>query len=765
MTGKRKAPPEERVYTAFHLFCGIGGGSLGFAAARAELGHLVGRVVNIGGIDSDPSAIRDYARLTKSDGTVIDLFERADYTAFHGKPPPDDWREATPADILAAAGGQCPDIVFLSPPCTSFSGLLPRKRAGEAKYQALSRLVVRGLFLAMEAFAASLPKLIILENVPRIRQRGADLIARNIAMLTQYGYAVQTADHDCGEIGETGAHRWRFLMVARHMASVPPFLYEPPRKKLRTLGDVILRLPLPFDPAAGPMHTLPNLKFATWLRLALIPPGSDWRALEKWKPGSFRIGRTPFSNVLCVIPCDEPAPTVTAGGTPTSGGYSVADVRLSESPDRHPIQYAVSDPDEPARTVTGSRVGSGGMVTVDPRVAPSANRHTTKYQVGDPEKPARTVTGTMDVQAGAMSISDVRMSLPANSVTLRVRDIDKPAATIPSRSGPWDSGGQAVPDPRVQGVYRGGTLGVAALDAPGKTVIASADLWTPGDAAMPEPRIGGAFAGTYGVLPLGEPAGVVTCNARESTGAFSVAEVRVAAAHHGSYGVNRLDAPAGAVTGGAAVSTGRFSVGDVRVGGAFEHSYDVAELGQPSGAVTGRAEASTGRFSAPDVRIYGAFNGAFGVQDPGAPGGAVTGESWPSNGANSVAEPRLLSIRPAFWPDDLPIILSPHTGCMHRPLTTLELFALQGFLDVLGFDPSNPPWLDGRSVARWRTAIGNAVPPPAARAVAQTMLMTLLAAELAQQPLPSTPVWVQGDMPLINQILRVYAPDEYGVAV
>lgn len=37
--------------------------------------------------------------------------------AFHGQEPPRGWREATPADIRAAAGGACPDVVFTSSPC------------------------------------------------------------------------------------------------------------------------------------------------------------------------------------------------------------------------------------------------------------------------------------------------------------------------------------------------------------------------------------------------------------------------------------------------------------------------------------------------------------------------------------------------------------------------------------------------------------------------------------------------------------------------
>lgn len=717
MMGRRLAPVE-REFGVLHLFCGIGGGALGFGAARAEIGGLSGRFVNVGGIDCDPLAIEDYTRLTGTPGTVLDLFTAEDYADFHGRPPPDGWREAMPSDIAKAAT-RTPDVVFLSPPCQGFSGLLSRRKSESKPYRALNRLVARGVWLTLEAFAER-PKLIILENVPRILQRGRDLLDRVIALLNAFGYATQETVHNCGEVGGLAANRRRYLLVARHVEQVAPFLYEPPNKGMRPLGDEILRLPLPFDPAAGPMHALPKLDFKTWLRLALVPAGGDWRDLRAWAPDTFRVDRTPFNNVYRVLRLDEPAPTVTSGATPGGGGYSIVDPRLSDAPGRHTCKYHVADPEQPARTVTSARVGSGALSTVDPRLSDAPGRHTTKYHVANPELPARAVTGTMDIQAGALSTVDPRMSLPENSVTLRVRGLDAPAATVVGRSSVWDSGGQAVPDPRPTASCRNGTLGVGRLDEPGQTIVASSDIWTPGSGSTPDPRVGKAFAGTYGVVPLDEPAGTVTASARESTGAFSVP--------------------------------------DVRVGRAFEGTYGVASLEAPAATVTAKAGATSGRFSVPDVRVLGAFSGAHGVVELSSPAPTIIGESWPTNGPFTVPETRLSS-RPDFWPEWVPIIISPHDGCMHRPLTTLELYALQGF------NPAGAPKLAERrkgksSVARWRKAIGNAVPPPAAQAYGETMLRTLLANRLAQQMLPSTPVWV-APPEFLNRVLRWFAPDDY----
>jgi len=186
-------------------------------------------------------------------GTCLDLFDREQYIAFHGQQPPADWREATTTDIHAAFGQENPDIVFLSAPCKGFSGLLSESKSKTAKYQALNRLTLRGVWLTLEAYAHTAPTpLILFENVPRIATRGRALLDRITALLRSYGYAVAETTHDCGELGGLAQSRKRFLLVARHMASVPPFLYEPPKRSLHGVGDVLGRLLLPGDLRGGP---------------------------------------------------------------------------------------------------------------------------------------------------------------------------------------------------------------------------------------------------------------------------------------------------------------------------------------------------------------------------------------------------------------------------------------------------------------------------------------------------------------------------------
>lgn len=224
------------------------------------------------------------------------------------------------------------------------------------KYQALNRLVTRGLLLAMEAWRDDLPAIILLENVPRITSRGKDLLHTVKGLLRSYGYVVSEGFHDCGELGGLAQHRRRYLLIARFPKKVTSFVYKPAKHRVKALGEVIGPLPMPDDPAGGPMHRLPRLEWKTWKRIALIPAGGDWRDLED-------------ANTYRIIPWEEPAGTVTSGNSPSCGAVSVADPRLDHNPRKGVFRVALWD--RPATTVVGSASvrGSNGVAAVaDPRV-------------------------------------------------------------------------------------------------------------------------------------------------------------------------------------------------------------------------------------------------------------------------------------------------------------------------------------------------------------------------------------------------------------
>ena len=75
----------------------------------------------------------------------------------------------------------------------------------------------------------------------------------------------------------------------------------------------------------------------------------------------------------------------------------------------------------------------------------------------------------------------------------------------------------------------------------------------------------------------------------------------------------------------------------------------------------------------------------------------------------------------------------------HGPFTTLELAAVQSIIDPEEYLES-----EGMSDATWRERIGNAVPPAAATAIADTMGRTLLLAWSGESFLLSAvPIWVR----------------------
>ena len=264
-------------FKSLYLFCGIGGGALGFQQAEEEYKGIQGTFETICGIDSVPEICQDFEYITGARAECMDLFSREQYVSFHGKEPPADWKEVTSEDIRKACRGQYPDVVFTSPPCKGFSGLLPEKSAKSEKYQALNKLTVRGIKLTCEAFKDNLPSLILLENVPRITTRGKELLNEIKSVLKEYGYAFSDGYHDCGEIGGLGQHRKRYLLICRLVKKLQGFVYEPPIKRVKAIGEVLENLPLPGDESMGAMHRIPRLAWKTWVRLALIPAGGDWR--------------------------------------------------------------------------------------------------------------------------------------------------------------------------------------------------------------------------------------------------------------------------------------------------------------------------------------------------------------------------------------------------------------------------------------------------------------------------------------------------------
>lgn len=487
----------KRIFKHFHFCCGLGGGAKGFNKAKPVVGNMQAEWQCIGGIDVDPAGLRDFQRLSGVPGTLMDLFTLGMYTAFHGKQPPPGWVEAGPDDVRRAAGYERPDAVFISSPCKGASGLLSETMSLTPKYQALNELTLRCVWLMCEAWKDDPVSLIVFENVPRLATRGRHLLDQINKLLNHYGYAVAETTHDCGVIGGLAQSRKRFLLVARHIEKVPPFLYEPEKKTLKSVGSILGRMPMAGDvEAAGPMHRVPALQWKTWVRLALVEAGKDWRCLNDLaiEDGYLRdlvIVPQFRDGFLGVHDWNETAGTVAARSGPTNGKFSVADPRARAGALQYQ-QYGVRRWDETSGALTaGTSPGQGTFSVADPR--PAGIRHNNVYRVCKMDGPAGTVTGGQSPSAGGQCIADPR-DPGIGHAKYNVAQWDGVSRTVISGST-TGQGAFAVQDPRP-GMKR-----------------------TKGDAYL--------TGGHYGVTSWNDQCGAVSASARQDNGRWSVADPRM----------------------------------------------------------------------------------------------------------------------------------------------------------------------------------------------------------------------------------------------
>jgi len=428
--------------------------------------------------------------------------------------------------------------------CKGLSGLLSGEKAESPKYQALNRLVIRGLALALEAFKDEPAALIVLENVPRIQTRGKDLLDEIKALLRAYGYAVNGYPHNCGELGGLGQNRDRYLLVARHTKKVRPFLYVPPKHRVRSIGEVIGSLPMPETPHLGAMHRLPRLTWQTWLRLALIDAGKDWRALNELvvQDGYLRdIGIVPLdangvarvadlrpteanwhADALGVRSMDDPSGAIKARSDATTGRFCIADVQMLGYKGSYQ-PYGVISMDVPARTITSQAAAGSGPYSFAETRKPDEARFGSAYRLQRMDEP------------GATPIADQKINnMGDHSGKMAVQDYDDTARTVTAVDARVGSGAQCLADPRPGENKRfGSNVYMQEWSRPARTVIGSSDVQTGAgliadQSFMSAKHKGGDWqnGGQYGVAPWTKPSNTVAAKAKHDTGFWSVQDVR-----------------------------------------------------------------------------------------------------------------------------------------------------------------------------------------------------------------------------------------------
>ena len=643
-----------RTFRHAHLFSGIGAGAKGFNLASPRVGNLVGEFECAGGIDVDRGAIANFERMTGVKGTVLDLFDRPQYESFWGKEPPPGWREALPSDLLVAFGRQTPDVAFTSAPCKGFSGLLSTTKSKTDKYQALNRLTLRGMWLLLEAYRDDPVPIILFENVPRIQTRGRPLLDEIMQLLRSYGYIVNEDVHDCGELGGLAQTRKRFLLIARHPVKIPPFVYQPPKHRLRGVGEVIGKLPLPGDPVGGVHHRVPALQWQTWVRLAFVEAGKDWRSLNKLRVEDGVLqdyglvpegagGEPMRHHSLGVCRWTDTAPVIVGNHrSPYQGRYSVADPRI-ETDREGSGRLGVRCWEETAGTVTGcSRVENGAFSIADPR--PGVYLHHGALGVRGFDQAAGVVAGASRPMNGPHAVADPRPT-QANQTFAQYGVIDwaENAGAVTGQSTPG-GGPFSVADPRVDGHDRSVMLGVRAWGMTAPCVKGDMSVGT-GPYAIADIRMtgGSRFNNNYRVIRYADASSAVA--GPGGPGGLAVADPRAPESplfKKNKYKVTAMDAAAGSVIAASTTGDGAFAVADPRPGKASEAlqgNWRIENWGEASRAVV--AGRKSGAAAVADPR---------GGEDPDRLHGKYRVECWigPSRaviagrdqGAFAVADPR-----------------------------------------------------------------------------------------------------------------------------
>lgn len=399
-------------YTVVHMFSGSGGCSRGFQLEDFK---------TIAALDNDADACADLEYLLGEAVSVcIDI------------------ATMTTADLRRLVGERAPDVLVLTPPCKAWSRCLPKKKRFSPKYQAMTRLAVRAVQLALGTWKVP-PKLIVIENVRGMNTEGRALMEEIKRELRRHGYVWNIRTWNLGEFG-LAQNRDRCLFVARHEPQVPCFLMVPPRSAARPCGDELGKLPPPvLEARSESMHRLPQLSALNWLRLAAIPPGKDWKAL----PARIRLG-----------------------------GQGRA---------RHDGKFGVEDPAKPAHTVTAkNRVVSGWSAVADQRAfefsaAPAAIE--TSYQLGPnagldlrvDDHGGQRKNGGFGVNAWGQPAHAV---LAEGSVQNTWSSVSSPLGGRVARAWAGRRGDRGGVDPRLTCEQRNGSYGVLDPAEPAKTILA-----------------------------------------------------------------------------------------------------------------------------------------------------------------------------------------------------------------------------------------------------------------------------------------------------
>ncbi len=287
------------MYTVVDLFCGCGGGSMGFHAAGFR---------TVGAVEIDEEAA---AAFTLNVGIA---------------PIVKDIRDVSGADILAAAGlrrGE-PTLLFGCPPCQSFT-VLRRGTAATYEDEQRNTLVYEYLRLVEELR----PRHIAFENVPGLVEgRWSLYFERFREILAGLGYTFDYAVIDAAEYGVPQRRRRVLVIGSRVTKPRLPGKSHGERgntrlKPLVTVRDTIEHLP---PLASGesdpddPFHRARGHSDLALLRLSHVPEGGSRVDLPEHLVLECHKDHDGHYDIYGRMWWDRVAPTLTSGCTNVTRG-------------------------------------------------------------------------------------------------------------------------------------------------------------------------------------------------------------------------------------------------------------------------------------------------------------------------------------------------------------------------------------------------------------------------------------------------------------
>jgi DNA (cytosine-5)-methyltransferase 1 len=291
--------------TAVDLFCGAGGLTLGLKKAGFEV---------VAGVELKPEITKTYKANHRKTKLLIK-----------------DVRQVTGREILKLTKRKKIDLIAGCPPCQGFSQLTEKYKREDSR---------NDLVLEMARIIEEIkPKMVMMENVPKIATKGKKILDEFASRLIKMGYCVNKGILQMAYYGVPQSRR-RFVLLAGKGFEIP--LPNPTHsrkgdeaKKLKpwiTLSEVIKSTKKPVTLAVanekgGPekfnWHVLRDLREISLKRLRAIKEGDNRFALPRHlRPKCHKTKKAGFRNVYGRLSWNNVSGTITSGcTTPCMGRF------------------------------------------------------------------------------------------------------------------------------------------------------------------------------------------------------------------------------------------------------------------------------------------------------------------------------------------------------------------------------------------------------------------------------------------------------------